>query len=351
MENVFPKYVNFKNITFVLLLIFFIIFLIKIKDIAILFFASFVISCSLEPVVKKIMQIFPRISRNTACAVVLLFSILLILLLFVPIIIIGSNEIKNLSDVFPQHIETIKKLILSKTDITKLDLSGILSSATNVSTNVLNKTVNIGKNLSSGFIYLIVSLLIIYYFMIDKDTVKTTILKMFPEQMRSQTSSIYDTIFSKIGGYVVAQIATMTSVGIIVTIGFLFLKIDYALLLGLITSLFDIIPVVGPVIAFIICMFAVYKYGYFVLFLAALIFGFAQLAENNFVRPYVFSKFLNLHPLIIFLFLLIAAKFMGILGVIFAPAMAATFVVLIEDVYMQSLENQVTNIENNHNNT
>ena len=54
---------------------------------------------------------------------------------------------------------------------------------------------------------------------------------------------------------------------------------------------------------------------------------------------YVFSKFLNLHPLIIYLFLFIAAKYMGVLGVIFAPAIAATVVVLIEEVYIKNMEN------------
>ena len=63
-----------------------------------------------------------------------------------------------------------------------------------------------------------------------------------------------------------------------------------------------------------------------------------QLAENNFVRPYVFGKFLDLHPILIYLFILIAAKYMGIIGVVFAPAIAATVVVLVEEVYMKSLE-------------
>ena len=72
--------------------------------------------------------------------------------------------------------------------------------------------------------------------------------------------------------------------------------------------------------------------------LVILVFTIAQLVENNFVRPYVFGKFLDIHPLLIYLFLFITAKYMGIIGVIFAPAIAATVVVLVEEIYMKSLE-------------
>ena len=68
------------------------------------------------------------------------------------------------------------------------------------------------------------------------------------------------------------------------------------------------------------------------------VFAVAQLIENNFVRPYVFRKFLKLHPLIIYLFLLITAKYLGIIGVVFAPAIAADVCVFIEELYLKSMD-------------
>ena len=227
---------------------------------------------------------------------------------------------------------------LNQENLEHLDFGGIISSASGITSAIVEQTVNLGKNIGTGLIYLIISLIIIYYYMIDKDTINNAVLKMFPSSMRKRTASIIDNISEKVGGYVVAQIATMARVGVIVTIGLSILRVDYALLLGLLTAIFDIIPAVGPALAFIICMVAVYKAGPIVLIITAVIFGTAQLAENNFVRPFVFGKLLNLHPLIIYLFLFIAAKYMGLTGVIFAPAIAAMFVVLIEEVYMRSIE-------------
>ncbi len=340
LENIFQKYITAKNIIFFIIAILFIVFISKISEIAIMFFASFVIACSLEPPVKKLSKKF---KRTTACAIVLISSILIVCAFFIPIIAIGGHEIKEFAISFPQYMDNLKSFLYSThlashANIAQIDVGGVISTVSGTASNIIAEVLNAGINIGSAIVYLIVSVLIIYYFMVDKDKVKDTILKLFPKQMRKRTGEIIDTISQKSGGYIIAQIVTMASVGIIVTLGLLILRNEYALLLGLITAVFDIIPVVGPAIAFLICMVAVYKSGPVILFLTAILFALAQMTENNFVRPYVFGKFLDLHPLIIYLFLFIAAKYMGVLGVIFAPAIAATVVVLIEEVYMKSLE-------------
>lgn len=339
-ENIFPKYITAKNIIFFIITILFIIFLFKISDVAIMFFASFVIACSLEPMVKRLSMKF---SRKTSCIIVLLGAIILVLAFFVPIIIIGGSEIKKFAMSFPLYADNMKEFLYSipfinQTTLDKIDIGGVISSVSGTTSKVITDVINAGKNIGTAFIYLIVSILIIYYFMADRDKVKNAFLRMFPVLMRKRTAQILSSISERSGGYIIAQLVTMASVGLIVTIGLLIIRSEYAVVLGLITAVFDIVPIVGPFLAFIICMIVMCKSGPVILILTAVIFAVAQLAENNFVRPYVFSKFLDLHPLLIYLFLFIAAKYMGVIGVIFAPAIAATVVVLIEEVYMKSLE-------------
>lgn len=340
LNNLFQKYLTAKNIIFFVILILFIIFISKIQDIVIMFFASFVIACSLEPLVKKFMK---KHKRGTASAMALCAMLLFLCIFFIPIIALAGYEIKNFAVSFPQYMDNIKVFLdsvpfINKSDVAQLDVGKIISSASDVTSNIINETINIGKNIGSALVYLIASIIITYYFMADKGTIQKTYLRLFPSQMRERANAISVSISQKVGGYVIAQIATMASVGIIMTIGLVLLRVDYALLLGLITAVFDIVPIVGPGIALIICLIAAYKSGPIVLALIAVIFAAAQIAENNFVRPFVFGKFLDLHPLIIYLFLFITAKYMGIIGVVFAPAIAATAVVLIEELYMKNID-------------
>lgn len=339
-ESVFNKYITPKNVIFFVVSILFIVFLTKIQDIAIMFFASYVIACSMEPLVKKLSK---RFKRTTAGAITLLILIFAISLFIIPIIMVGGYEIKELAMSFPQIAETIKIYILSlpfvsKSALAQIDIGGIISSASGVTSKVITESIAVGKNLGSAFVYLIISFILIYYFIVDKDNVCQTVLKLFPQQMRKRVNEILDNITEKIGGYLIAQIITMVSVCIIMTVGLFILRIDYALILGLITGVLDIIPIIGPAIALIICLIVCYKSGWVMLALITLVFAVAQLTENNFVRPYVFGKFLDMHPIFIYLFVLIAAKYMGIIGIVFAPALAATAVVLVEEVYMKSIE-------------
>jgi predicted PurR-regulated permease PerM len=192
-------------------------------------------------------------------------------------------------------------------------------------------------NFASALIYFFAALIIIYYFLADKETVKTAYMSLFPTDLKQKAEDILEAISKKIGGYVVAQITTMTSVGVIMTLGLLLSGIEYALLLGLITAVLDIIPIVGPAIALIICLITAYKSGMLAIVLVCVVFAIAQWAENNLVRPYVFGKFLDVHPLVIYLFLFITAQYLGIVGVVFAPAIAATICVLIQELYIKNI--------------
>ncbi|MBR6098340.1 AI-2E family transporter [bacterium] len=343
-EKMFGKYITAKNVVFFVILVLFLVFLSKVQDIAIMFFATYVLACSMEPLVQKLSK---KYKRSTAAGIVLMGAIVLISIVFVPLLAVAGHEIGNFIESFPQYLSTIKGMIydihlplIGKPDFSQIDIGGAITTASGMTTRVLSETLNIGKIIGSGFVYLLASLIIMYYFMADKDKVRGTMVRMFPTQMRERASEILNTISQKIGGYVVAQIATMAGVGLVMTIGLMILRVDYALLLGLITAILDIIPVVGPAIALVICLVVSYKSGWAILAGIGVVFAIAQLTENNFVRPYVFGKFLDVHPLIIYMFLFITAKYLGILGVVFAPAIAATAVVLIEEVYIKNIEEQ-----------
>ena len=134
-----------------------------------------------------------------------------------------------------------------------------------------------------------------------------------------------------------ATIVTIFSVGFIISLGLALLGVEYPIILGLITAIFDLVPVIGPAVAFVIILIAVCKLSALKIGLVILVFIFAQWAENNLVRPYIFGKLLDLHPLIIYFFLLVTAKYLGLIGLVFAPAIAATFCVLLEELYIKNV--------------
>ena len=333
------KYITVKNIIFFIIAVLFLVFITKIKDIAILFFASYVIACSLNPIVDKMTKKMPR---SLASSLVLGAGLLITALFLVPIGVMAGHQIKAFLNNLPGQINALKAFIintpiLKQTVLSQLDLGEVISSASGFTTNFVNGSINAGMGFATAIVYFLAACIIIYYFMSDKDTVRKTYVSLFPRPMKERAEEILDTISQKIGGYVLAQVVTIVSVGVIMTIGLALLKVDYAILLGVLNAILDLVPVVGPGIALAVTLLVAYKMGPVTLLLVILIFIIAQWAENNLVRPYIFGKFLDLHPLIIYFFLFVTAQYLGVIGVIFAPAIAATVCVLIEELYIKNV--------------
>ena len=158
MLNVFKNYVTTKNIIFFVIAILFLIFITKIKDIAILFFASFVIACSLNPLVDKLMAKFKKLSRSLASSLVLGTVLTISASFLIPIISMAGTQIKSFIKSLPEYFQIIKEFILqipyiNKSTIAELDMGGLISSATGFTTKFVNGSINFSMEFASAIVY------------------------------------------------------------------------------------------------------------------------------------------------------------------------------------------------------
>ena len=346
MEDFIKKYVNFKNIIFTVVALTFLIFIITCKEITIVFFASFVIACSLNPIVDKLEKKMPR----HLAAVLVCFGILFIFLaIFIPVCIASIEQIRHFFYKLPVYIDNFDEFLFKFPFAHKIKF--LADNADNVMeqlslsySDILYRALDIGKNVGTALTYLLVSIIIIFNMVIDKNSIKNFYLHLFPENMRENAKEVGNIIAKKMGGYLLSFFGTSLSVAIIMAIGLALLRVPYPILLGIITGVFDIVPIIGPAIALLICIIATYEAGMNAVIATIVVFAIAQLVENNFVRPFFFSKIMNVNTIVIFLFMFIAIKYLGVVGVIFAPALAAMASVLFEELYLKKINE--TNTEN-----
>jgi len=279
MDNMFQKIGNSQNLIFLIGMIIYTICLFTITDIALMLFVTYVIACALNPLVDKLEK---KCNRNIAAAIVFGGFIGGILLMFLPIIILGGNEIAHLAVQYPQYVDSVKDFIMNSPVVQEFANSGgLIESITTI---------------SKGGIYLFVALIFTYFLIVDRDKILNTVVRFFPKNSRDRMKEIWDISEQKLSRFVSGQFIASASVGLIVIIGLMLLRVDSAIILGCISAVLDIVPIVGPAIALFICLAVTYKLGWTVVILTAIIFMFAQFAENNFVKPYVFGKFMDLHP-------------------------------------------------------
>ena len=321
MENIFNKLGNSQNIIFLLGIIIYGICLFTITDIALMLFVTYVIACALNPIVDKLEK---KCNRNIAAAIVFGGFVGGLLLMFLPIIIIGGKELVHLAAQYPQYVEQIKDYIMTSPVVQEFANSGgLIASITSI---------------SKGGLYLFVSMIFTYFLIVDREKLLTAVLRFFPKKSRKRIREIYDISEQKLSRFVSGQFIASASVGLIMIVGLLILKVDSAVVLGCVSAVLDIVPIVGPAIALVICLAITYKLGWTVVILTAVIFAIAQIVENNVVKPYVFGKFMDLHPIVIYIFLFVCAKYFGAVGAIFAPAIAADTCVFIEELYLKNMD-------------
>ena len=328
-----------KNICFTLLVLFIIFLLVKMTDIALLLFCSYVISAAINPFVDRLSEKMPRSLATTLMIVLILLVTLGVL---IPIVIMSFNEITDLINNMPANIEKLQNFIanfkIAGQGISQyLNIDTVLNNSTTIAKEVINKSINVTVGFV-GILTVLVTLGIIVYFLSnDRDSIKKFSLKLFPYNMRPRASELIDELETKVGGYVTAQLLSISIVGIIVAAFLLVMKVDYAIFLGFISAILDLVPVVGPVISGVLIILVAFPKGWIVCLVAIFSLLLGQFVENNWAKPYFFSKYMDLHPLVVIFSFVVAAKFLGVIGVLIAPAIAAVIVTLFEEIYVKTM--------------
>lgn len=341
------KAVYIKNAMFVLVAILLVILIMQMQSIALLAFGSFVLACSLIPSVDKLNKRMPRALAST---IVILVTILAIVVFLVPIITISIQEIEEFIYSMPHLINQLQAYLSNKTIfgiklIDYINLNTITAASSKMASGILDKSINITKAIMETITILVTMSVIVFYMINEKHLVRDAIVLVFPPKLKTRAKEVYENIEQKVGGYVVAQVLSMSTIAILTAIGLVLLNVPYAILLGLIAGILDIVPIVGPTIAFILGILCASQQGIWVIVLTAIVYLAAQWISNNFIRPLVFGKFLNLHPIIIIFAFLIAAQFLGVWGVILSPAIAALLLTLFDELYLKPINSKMKDKE------
>lgn len=335
----FKEYFTTKNVIFLILILIVLKCLSQITVIALLFFASFVIASSLNPIVDKLEK---KMKRSAAATLVICGTLVTSIVFFIPIIFVAIKQVKGFLTILPEKLEFIQNFIFTHEFYGHkipefVNLDSIIKSSQPFATGLVNQSINITLGVTQGILFFLAICMIVFYFMADKEVIKKGLIRLFPPKIKEKAGEVYENISHKVGGYVIAQLLNMVAIGLLTAIGLGLIKVDYALLLGLITGVLDIIPLVGPTIALILCLLMAYQSGLLGVVLVFIVFLTAQWLSNNLVRPVIFGRFLDLHPLVIIFSLLVSAQFLGVWGVILAPAIASLICVLFDEIYIKTI--------------
>jgi predicted PurR-regulated permease PerM len=169
----------------------------------------------------------------------------------------------------------------------------------------------------TGFILAIVTVpFILFYLLKDGEKLPQMIKKMLPPRLRDDADSIFKDADHQIGAYIQGQILVAISIGIMVTIGFYIIGMDYAPLLGALAMITSVVPYLGPLIAITPAVIIAIVTSPFMLVKLAAVWTIVQLVDGKFISPQIMGKSLRIHPITIIFVLLTAGSLFGVAGVV-----------------------------------
>jgi predicted PurR-regulated permease PerM len=152
---------------------------------------------------------------------------------------------------------------------------------------------------------------------------------MLPEPSRERWRGIGRKIYLTVGGYVTGNLFISIIAGVTSTIVLLALGVPYAVALGLLVAILDLIPLAGATIAAIIVCSIGFLHALTAGIILIVFFILYQQLENHVLQPLVYSRTVQLSPLVILVSVLVGAQIAGVLGALAAIPIAGTIQVLL----------------------
>jgi predicted PurR-regulated permease PerM len=296
---------------------------------------SFIIAVLISPVINFLVK--KKNNRTLSISAVIIIAILLGVLL---ITMLGS-QVSRLSDAWPQLTAKFQELldqavtwVSGNLNISEQKINTWITDTKNEIFTLSSTT--IGVTLTSiGGVLVAFFLLPVYIFMIlyyQPHLVKF-IHKLFGASNDNKVSEVLTETKTIIQSYLVGLFLEFVIVAILNSAGLLLLGIDYAILLGIIGALLNIIPYLGGIIGVILFMVIalVTKSPVYVLYVIML-YSVIQLIDNNYIVPKIIGSKVKLNAFISLITVIAGAALWGIPGMFLSIPLTAVFKLIFDRI-------------------
>lgn len=253
--------------------------------------------------------------------------------LFAPVL---WEQVKDLEKNSAQYSATLMQLLTSLQD----NLSSLPMAQVDLKEHMqplmMDWSASFFKNLpeviSQSFTVIFLVPFFAFFMLLDGRDLLRRWLGLVPNNLFELTLNLNYQIGSQIGGFIRARLIESAFVSAFCWIGFVLIGFPFALVLGLLAGILNIIPYVGPVIAAFPALVISLANGVnpTELFFIVLIFVLSQILDLVILVPFLVARIVNLHPVTVILAVLVGAQLMGIIGMIICiPVVSALKVTLI----------------------
>ncbi len=168
-----------------------------------------------------------------------------------------------------------------------------------------------------------------FYILIDLPRVRAEAISLIPEPHKGEVLHVSRRLGGAVGGFLRGQMLVALIVGVMTSVGFLIIGLEFWLIIGMIAGALNIIPFVGPWVGgFLGVTVGFVTADVQTAVLAAIVALVVQQIDNHLISPNVLRATVHLHPAVIILLILLGGGLGGIWGVLLAVPIGAILKIL-----------------------
>jgi putative permease len=301
-------------------------------------FAGLIIAYLLDGVVKQFTK--RGLPRLLAVLIAFMFFILLLFFSIFWLVPLLTKQLTQLVQQLPFMISETQNLLLqlpeeypkfiSEEQVYEV-FSVIRGEVGKLAQNILAISAASVIGLITLLVYLIIVPLLVFFFLKDKDKILNWIADFLPRD-RSLATQVWEDVNLQIANYIRGKTWEIIIVWIVTFWVFTFLKLQYAMLLGLIVGFSVLIPYVGAAVATIpIALVAYFQWGFESEFIWVLIaYAIIQLLDGNVLAPLLLAEVVDIHPVGVITSILVFGGLWGFWGIFFAIPLATVIQAIIK---------------------
>lgn len=300
-----------------------------------------VFSCLFSILLLPVCNFFERKFRFPRSLASLVSVILLVTAVSIILYIVGA-QLKRLYSDWPQFesqvetsIDTLQDWISKNFNIGTRKQNKYVDTATSKimssGTEVVGATV---LSLSSILLFMVFTFIYTFFFLLYRRLIMKFLISVFLDENKKLVHDIMEQIQYIIRKYIVGLLMEMGIVAAGVSLTFWIIGIRYAILLGLITGLFNIIPYIGIFTALIISCLITFATATAIskVFLVAVVLVITHLIDSNIILPLVVGSKVRINALITVMGVIFGEMIWGITGMFLSIPIIAVMKIIFDRI-------------------
>lgn len=248
------------------------------------------------------------------------------MLLSIPEVSTGIYEnITNFFDSYMKNHPQMKTLFMDTVDDLAKNLGTWRISLLDRMTNISNEN---GVGVFTNIVRVVLVPILSFYILLDKEKLIAYVKGFIPKNHRKKFLEICRDMDDAYSKFIRGRLLMAAFVGIATMIFLIIIRVDFALVIGVLTFLGDIIPFIGPLLALIPAFVISFIQSPIKALFVAVVFVLIQWVENNILAPKLLGSQVGINPIIILFSLIIGGSILGVWGMIFSVPIVSTFMIL-----------------------